>query len=274
MGEKLKIIVCIKQVPGIMEIKINPQTNTLIREGIENIINPFDTYAIEEGVSLKERIASSEAGSSLEVEVIALTMGPHHSETMLREAISLGADSAILLSDRAFAGSDTWATAYTLSKAIKKIDGWKLIILGKQTLDGDTGQVGPELAQILNIPFVGYASRITEINDSRMTVKRLMEDRYETFDIKLPAAISVGKDINIPRVPSLRGKMKSKSAQIPVWGIGQIEVDEKDCGLSGSYTQVIKIFTPEHKYEVKMVTGTPEEQVNEVYTKLKELSII
>src|SRR5450830_804140 len=174
MVEKLKIIVCIKQVPGIMEIKINPDTNTLIREGIENIINPFDTYAIEEGVSLKEKLAASQ-GSSLEVEVIAISMGPPHSEVILREAISLGIDNAILLSDKAFAGSDTWATAYTLSKAIKKIEGAKVIILGKQTLDGDTGQVGPELAQILNIPFIGYASKIIEISSSKMVIKRLME---------------------------------------------------------------------------------------------------
>lgn len=273
MVDKLKIIVCIKQVPGIMEIKINPDTNTLIREGIENIINPFDTYAIEEGVSLKEKLTASQ-GSSLEVEVIAISMGPPHSEVILREAISLGIDNAILLSDKAFAGSDTWATAYTLSKAIKKIEGAKVIILGKQTLDGDTGQVGPELAQILNIPFIGYASKIIEISSSKMVIKRLMEDRYETFEVRLPAAISVGKDINIPRVPSLRGKMKSKSIAIPVWGIEQIDTNEKECGLNGSYTQVIKIFTPEHKYEVKMISGTPDEQVNEIYSKLKELTII
>lgn len=273
MIDKLKIIVCIKQVPGITEIKINPETNTLIREGIENIINPFDTYAIEEGVSIKERFAAS-GNNSLDIEVIAISMGPPHSEEILREAISLGADSAILISDRAFAGSDTWATSYTLSKAIKKIPGWKIIVLGKQTLDGDTGQVGPELAQILNIPFIGYASKIIEIDKNKMTVKRLMEDRYETFEVRLPAAISVGKDINIPRIPSLRGKIKSKSAEIPVWNREYIGMNDKECGLNGSYTQVIKIFTPEHKHEVKMVSGTSDEQVNEIYMKLKELNII
>ena len=273
MADKMKIVVCIKQVPGITEIKINPETNTLIREGIENIINPFDVYAIEEGVSLKEKLIASE-GNNLDIETIVISMGPPQSEAILREAISLGIDNAILLSDKAFAGSDTWATSYTLSKAIKKIEGWKVVISGKQTLDGDTGQVGPEIAQILNIPFIGYASKITEISGSKMTVKRLMEDRYETFEVRLPAAISVGKDINIPRVPSLRGKMKSRSAVIPVWGIGQIDMNEKECGLNGSYTQVIKIFTPEHKHEVKMIAGTPDEQVSEIYSKLKELSII
>ncbi|MFZ3107176.1 MAG: electron transfer flavoprotein subunit beta/FixA family protein, partial [Candidatus Hydromicrobium sp.] len=232
---RIKIVVCIKQVPGTTEIKIDPETNTLIREGIENIINPFDAYAIEEGVRIRERFNNGE------VEVIALTMGPPQSREILKEAISVGVDSAILLSDRAFAGADTWATSTTLAKAINKIEDCRLVILGKQTLDGDTGQVGPELAQRLNIPFIGYASSILEINRNKMKVKRLMEDRYETFEINLPAAISVVKDINTPRVPSLRGKMKAKSVEIPVWNAKQLEADEDEVGLSGSYTQVVKI---------------------------------
>jgi electron transfer flavoprotein beta subunit len=265
---RIKIVVCIKQVPGTTEIKIDPETNTLIREGIENIINPFDAYAIEEGVRIRERFNDGE------VEVIALTMGPPQSREILKEAISVGVDSAILLSDRAFAGADTWATSTTLAKAINKIEDCRLIILGKQTLDGDTGQVGPELAQRLNIPFIGYASSILEINRNKMKVKRLMEDRYETFEINLPAAISVVKDINTPRVPSLRGKMKAKSAEIPVWDAKQLEADEDEVGLSGSYTQVVKIFTPKIKHEIKMIEGSPGEQVEQLYKELKELNII
>lgn len=265
---RIKIVVCIKQVPGTTEIKIDPETNTLIREGIENIINPFDAYAIEEGVRIRERFNDGE------VEVIALTMGPPQSKEILKEAISVGVDSAILLSDRAFAGADTWATSTTLAKAINKIEDCRLIILGKQTLDGDTGQVGPELAQRLNIPFIGYASSILEISKNKMKVKRLMEDRYETFEINLPAAISVVKDINTPRVPSLRGKMKAKSAEIPVWDAKQLEADEDEVGLSGSYTQVVKIFTPKIKHEIKMIEGSPGEQVEQLYKELKELNII
>jgi electron transfer flavoprotein beta subunit len=265
---RIKIVVCIKQVPGTTEIKIDPETNTLIREGIENIINPFDAYAIEEGVRIRERFNDGE------VEVIALTMGPPQSKEILKEAISVGVDSAILLSDRAFAGADTWATSTTLAKAINKIEDCRLIILGKQTLDGDTGQVGPELAQRLNIPFIGYASSILEISKNKMKVKRLMEDRYETFEVNLPAAISVVKDINIPRVPSLRGKMKAKSAEIPVWDAKQLEADEDEVGLSGSYTQVVKIFTPKIKHEIKMIEGSPGEQVEQLYKELKELNII
>jgi electron transfer flavoprotein beta subunit len=280
MDNKFNIIVCIKQVPGITDIKINPETNTLIREGIENIINPFDTYAIEEGVRLKERLLASSnlsdlsQNSGLDIQVIALTMGPPQSIEILKEAISLGVDEGILLSDRAFAGSDTWATAFTLSQAIKKIENYKIIILGKQTLDGDTGQVGPELAQILNIPFLGYASKIEEVDTSKIIVKRLMEDRYETFEMRLPIVISVGKDINVPRIPSLRGKIKAKSAQIPVWDNKFLGLNEDECGLSGSFTQVIKIFTPEHKREIKIIEGTPDEQVNAIYNKLKELNIV
>ena len=251
-----------------MEIKIDPETNTLVREGIENIINPFDAYAIEEGVRIRER------SSSEEVEVIALTMGPPQSKEILKEAISVGVDSAILLSDRAFAGADTWATSTTLAKAINKIEDCRLIILGKQTVDGDTGQVGPELAQRLNIPFIGYASSILEINRNKMKVKRLMEDRYETFEINLPAAISVVKDINTPRVPSLRGKMKAKSVEIPVWDAKQLEADKDEVGLSGSYTQVVKIFTPKIKHEIKMIEGSPGEQVEQLYKELKELNVI
>jgi len=265
---QIKIAVCIKQVPGTTEIKIDPETNTLIREGIENIINPFDAYAIEEGVRIRER------SSSEEVEVIALTMGPPQSKEILKEAISVGVDRAILLSDRAFAGADTWATSNTLAKAINKIEDCRLIILGKQTLDGDTGQVGPELAQRLNIPFIGYASSILEINRNKMKVKRLMEDRYETFEINLPAAISVVKDINTPRVPSLRGKMKAKSVEIPVWDANQLGADEDEVGLSGSYTQVVKIFTPKIKHEIKMIEGSPGEQVEKLYKELKELNVI
>lgn len=272
MSDIFRIIVCIKQVPGTTEIKINPETNTLIREGVETVINPFDTYAIEEGVRIKERIQGSNPEEA--VEVIAITMGPSQSGAILREAVALGADKGILLSDRVFAGADTWATALTLKNAIKKLDGWKLIILGKQTLDGDTGQVGPELAHMLNIPFIGYTSSVEDINSNRMRVKRLAEDRYETFEIKLPAAISVGKDINVPRVPSLRGKLKAKNEEIPVWKAVDIGMNEKDAGLAGSYTQVIKIFTPKHVYEVKMIEGNPDEQAEEVFLKLKELNIV
>ncbi|MEA2015925.1 MAG: electron transfer flavoprotein subunit beta/FixA family protein [Actinomycetota bacterium] len=265
---KVKIIVCIKQVPGSTEIKIDPETNTLKREGIENIMNPLDSYAIEEAVRLKERF------NDKDIEVTAITMGPPQSEEILREAVSLGADSAVLLSDRAFAGADTWATASTLARGIKKIGDCRLIILGKQTIDGDTGQVGPELAQKMKIPFLGYVSGIEKLDKNKIKLKRLMEDRYENFEISLPAAISVIKDINVPRVPSLKGKVKAKNAVIPVWGKKEIEADEKEVGLSGSYTKVVKIFTPRIRHETKMIEGAIEEKVEELNKILKQLNVV
>lgn len=273
---KIKIIVCIKQVPGSTEIKVDPETNTLVREGTGNIINPFDSYAVEEGVRIKERLAgkNGSAESDTDVEVITISMGPPQSEEALRETISVGADRAILLSDRAFAGADTWATANTLARAVKKIGSCRLAVFGKQTLDGDTGQVGPEFANRLGIPFIGYVSQILEISKNRIKAKRLMEDRYETIEIKLPAAISVAKDINVPRVPSLRGKMKAKKVDIPVWDMKYLEVCEEDVGLSGSFTQVIKIFTPQIKHEVKIIGGSSEEQAGELYQKFKELNVV
>jgi len=219
-------------------------------------------------VRIKERFDSDE------VEVIAMTMGPPQSEEILREAVSVGADRAILISDRAFAGADTWATSATLARAIEKMGECRLVILGKQTLDGDTGQVGPELAHRLNMPFIGYASSIPEISRNKMKVKRLMEDRYETFEINLPAAISVVKEINTPRVPSLRGKMKAKNLQIPVWDAAQLGTKEDEVGLSGSYTQVIKIFTPDIKHEIRILEGSTGEQVEQLYKELKKLNVI
>ncbi len=261
---KIKIVVCIKQVPATTEIKIDPKTNTLIREGIENIINPFDCYAIEEAVRIKERLGDPD------IEVIAITMGPSQAIEILKEAISVGVDKAVLLSDKAFAGADTWATATTLARAINKIGDCSLVLLGKQTLDGDTGQVGPELAQKMGIPFVGYVSNILEMDQNKMKVKRLMEDRYETFEINLPSAISVIKDINVPRVPSLRGKLKAKNAEIPVWGAEMLGLDVNEVGLLGSYTQVVKIFTPQIKHETTLIEGTPDEKVEHLYRILKE----
>jgi electron transfer flavoprotein beta subunit len=270
---RIKIAVCIKQVPGTTDIKIDPETNTLVRQGIENIINPFDTYAVEEAVSLKERL-ESDGSFGEEVEVTAISMGPPQAEEILKEAISVGADKAILLSDRAFAGADTWATAATISLALEKLGDVKLVVFGKQTLDGDTGQVGPELAHRMNMPFVGYVSAVEEISGNSIKVKRLAEENYEILQVRLPAAISVIKDINTPRVPSLRGKMKAKKEDIPAWTAKELKADPDEVGLAGSYTQVVKIFTPKMVHDVKMIEGSPEEMVEELFGKLKELNVV
>ncbi len=261
----MNIVVCLKQVPGTTEVKIDPQTNTLIRQGIENIINPFDTYALEEAVRLKEKHGGK---------VTVITMGPTQADAALRDAISLGADEAVLLSDRAFAGADTWATANTLAKAIAKLGKYDLIICGRQTIDGDTGQVGPEMSEMLNIPFVAYVSKIEEVKDNYVRVSRMVEDGHEVIETTLPAVITVAKEINVPRLPSLRGIMKSKSAAITTWSIKELGVDANTVGLAGSSTQVIKIFFPQRVSKAEVLTGDAAAQVDKLIEKLKAANLI
>jgi len=261
----MNIIVCLKQVPGTTEVRIDPDTNTLIRQGIKNIVNPFDTYALEEGVRLRERYGGK---------VTAITMGPTQAEEMLREAISTGSDEAILISDPAFAGSDTLATSYTLANAINKIQDYDLVICGRQTVDGDTGQVGPELAEMLAIPFAAYVSKVEEIENGCMRVERMVEDGHEVVEISLPAVITVVKEINIPRLPSLRGLARAKTAAIPTWTAGELGVDKSKIGLSGSATRVIKVFFPRRVHRGEMLEGDPESQVESLVDKLRESKII
>jgi electron transfer flavoprotein beta subunit len=257
----MNIVVCLKQVPGTTEVKIDPETNTLIRQGIKNIINPFDSYALEEGVRLKEKYGGK---------TTALSMGPPQAVDMLKEAISLGADEAVLLSDRAFAGADTWATAYTLAGAIKKLGPVDLVICGRQSTDGDTAQVGPEMAEMLEAAFVAYVGQIEEITGISMRVKRMIEEGHEIIQTTLPAVITVTKEINIPRLPSLRGIMRAKSSKIPTWTLQDLSLDPNKVGLSGSFTRVVKVFTPQRVKKAEMIQGEPEAQVACLIGKLKE----
>jgi len=257
----MNLVVCLKQVPGTTNVQIDPETNTLRREGIENIVNPFDTYALEEAVRLRERYGGK---------VTALSMGPPQAEAMLREAISTGADEAILISDRAFAGSDTLATSYTLAQAIKKIQRYDLVICGRQTLDGDTGQVGPELAEMLGLPFVAYVSKVREIANGRMTVERMVEDGHETVESPLPGVITVVKEINVPRLPSLRGIARAKKAEIPRWTAHDLGLDEGMVGASGSPTRVIRVFFPERARKGEILDGDLASQVEALVEKLRQ----
>jgi electron transfer flavoprotein alpha/beta subunit len=260
----MRIIVCIKQVPDTAEVRINPETNTLIRDGVPSIINPYDTHAIEAGLQVRER-----AGGT----VTAVTMGPPQAENALREAISMGADEAVLLTDRAFAGSDTWATAYTLAKAIERI-GADLIICGKQAIDGDTAQVGPEIAEFLDIPHVAYIRKIDEVTDTRIVVQRLMDDGYDVVESSLPALLTVVRELNVPRMPSLKGKMAARKAVIGKLGAADIGASEQSLGLKGSPTQVRNIFAPETKKDRKMLAGTAEEQVDALVKELVGLKCL
>lgn len=260
----MNIVVCIKQVPDSAEVKINPETNTLIRDGVPNIINPYDMHAVEAGLKIKET-----AGGK----VTALTMGPPQAETALRELISMGVDDAVLLTDRAFAGADTWATAYTLSKAISKINP-DIVICGKQAIDGDTAQVGPEIAEFLDIPHVSYVRKIEDVKNNSIKVQRLMDEDYDVVESTLPVLLTVVRELNEPRLPSLKGKMAAKKAEIKKLGLKEIEIDEKDSGLKGSPTQVKKIFAPEIKADRKMLHGNAEEQAEQLINALKELKCL
>ncbi|MBI4708416.1 MAG: electron transfer flavoprotein subunit beta/FixA family protein [Candidatus Omnitrophica bacterium] len=251
----MNIIVCIKQVPETTDVRINPETNTLIREGVKSIINPFDMYAIEEGLRLKERFGGK---------VTVLTMGPPQADAALREAIALGADEGILVCDRAFAGSDTWATSYTLAGAIRNIGAFDLIICGKQASDGDTAQVGPGIATHLNIPQVTYVKKVEDAKEKLLKLERMLEEGYEVIELPLPGLITVVKEINEPRLPSLKGMMRSKQAQIIHWGQKELNLDAQQIGLCGSPTQVVKIFTPPQRTGGQMLSGEMPEVVNKL----------
>lgn len=260
----MNIIVCVKQVPDVTEVRIDPKTNTLIREGVPSIMNPYDLHAVEAGLQLREKMGGK---------VTVITMGPPQAEEVLREAISMGVDDAVLLTDRRFAGADTWATAYTLSKAAKKL-GFDLIICGKQAIDGDTAQVGPEMAEFLNIPHVSYVRNINTITESEMTIERLMDDCYEKISLTLPALITVVKELNNPRPPSIRGKMAAKKANIPKWNADDIEAEEENIGLKGSPTMVKNIFAPPPRGERRILEGTPEQQVETLILELRRLGCL
>jgi electron transfer flavoprotein beta subunit len=260
----MRIIVCVKQVPDTAEVKINPETNTLIREGVSSIINPYDMHAIEAGLQLKEKKGGT---------VTVITMGPPQAEEALREAISMGVDEAVLLTDRAFAGADTLATSRTLAGAIRKL-GFDIVICGKQAIDGDTAQVGPEVAEFLGIPHVAYVKKIEEITEEKIVLYRMMEEGYDVVEAPLPLLITVVKELNVPRLPSLKGKMRAKKAEIKRFTHKDIGIEEDRVGLRGSPTQVKNIFAPERKKERKILQGSPEEQVEWLIEELKKLKCI
>ncbi len=262
----MNIIVCIKQVPDTQDVKMDPERGTLIREGVKSIVNPFDLYAVEEGLRIKERMGKGK--------VTAITMGPPQAEEALRDVIAMGVDEGILISDRAFAGADTLATSYTLAKAIEKIGSLWIIICGRQAMDGDTAQVGPELATWLGLPQITYVSKIIEMDEKRIKVERLTDYGYDIVETTLPCVITVNKEINEPRLPSLRGMMKAKKFKAQVWDLSAMDVDKRFIGLDGSPTRVVKIFAPPAKKGGEKIKGSPEELAAAIADKLEELKIL
>ena len=246
----MHVIVCIKSVPDTTEVRFNPETNTLMRDEVEAIINPFDTYAIEEAL----RLVEAHSGK-----VTVVTMGPPKAEKELKEAIAMGCDEAVLLSAREFAGADTWATAYTLAQGIRRLGDYDIVLCGKQAMDGDTGQVGPGIANQLGIPQLTYVSRIRQADPEGRTieVERLLEEGREVVRTSLPALITVLKDINQPRYPNFRGIRKARRMEIPVWGPAELpEAQLSLLGMEGSPTKVVKVYTPpKREGKVTMLQG-------------------
>jgi len=256
----MKIFVCVKQVPDAKDVRLDPKTNTLAREGVESIMNPYDRHALEEAVAIKEKQGGT---------VTVVTMGPPQAEAMLREAIACGADEGVLISDRAFAGADTWATSYTLARAVEALGGFDLILCGKQAIDGDTAQVGPGLACRLRLPYAACVQKTRQVTAATIEVERMMDDGYDVLRLPLPALLTVVKDINEPRVASLKGKMKAKKAEIQQFSAADIGADPQCIGLTGSPTQVVRVFSPEPRGDRRIFSGSVDEQVDQLVACLK-----
>ncbi len=261
----MEIVVCVKQVPDTTEVKIDPQTNTLIRQGVPSIINPFDKNAVEAALQLKEKHGGR---------ITVVSMGPPQAKDALRECLAMGVDAAVLVSDRAFGGADTLATSYTLAAAIRKLGKIDLIICGKQAIDGDTAQVGPEIAEHLGLAQVTYVAKI-DINSNMVRLEREHEDSYEIIMARLPLMITVVKSINEPRYPTVKGTMKANRSEIPVWTINDLEIDPERLGLKGSPTQVRRIFTPKKRTQgVIIQKDTAREAVAELVQRLSDARIV
>ena len=260
----MRIIVPIKQVPETNAVKMDEETGTMIREGVEAIVNPLDLYAIETAIRLRE------AKSGDNCEITAISMGPPKAITALKEAIAMGVDSAVLITDKAFAGSDTWATSYVLAAAIRKLGAFDLVVCGERATDGDTGQVGPGIASFLGVPAVTYVGKIDSIDGQSCRVHRLVEDGYEVLEMALPGLLTVVKEIADPRLPTLRGKQKARRTDLPTWGSADLDVETDKLGLKGSPTRVVKIFRPTVARECTKLRPTDEASLSDAVGQLVE----
>jgi len=261
----MNIVVCVKQVPATTEVRINPETNTLVRDGLESIINPYDTHAVEEALRIREKLGGK---------ITAISMGIPAVQKMLKDILALGVDKAILLTDRRFAGADTLATSYALAAGIKTVGNVDLIICGKQATDGDTAQVGPSLAEKLNLPHITYVQQIEEINQSYIRCNRAIDDGYEIVEATLPAVITVVKNINSPRLPSIKGIREALRAEVTIWTADDVQVDENLVGIKGSATWVTKTFVPLFSTECKYISGSVQVQVKTLISELTKGGIL
>lgn len=262
----MNIIVCLKQVPDTEAVKLNPETNTLVRDGVENIMNPFDRQALEAALMLKDKEGAK---------VTVLTMGLPQATDILKEAIAMGADDGILLSDRALAGSDTLATSIALAAAVKHIGGYDLVMCGKQAVDGDTAQVGPEMAEHLGISQITGALKV-DFADGKFVVVRENESSVQTLACAAPLLVTVTRAEKEPRFASIKGKMKARKAVIPTLTVADLAIDTKLVGLSGSPTKVKRVFTPEVAVVESEIINEEDtdKAVDMLFNKLVEAKII
>lgn len=262
----MNILVCIKQVPGTTKVEVDEKTGVLKRDGVDSKMNPYDLYAIETALRIKEK-----TGGSISV----VTMGPPQAAEVVKEAYMMGADEGALVSDRKFAGADVLATSYTISQAVRKMGNFDLILCGKQTTDGDTAQVGPEMAEYLGIPHIANVIKIVEVKEKSIAVEMDMPNTVELAEVKFPCLLTVDKDIYQPRLPSFKKKLETKDREIKMISLKDFEdKDEKKYGLNGSPTQVERIFPPKVNNDREMWNGSPEELTDKLSKKLKELKFI
>ena len=246
----MRIIVPIKQVPETTAVKMDEETGTMIRQGVEAIINPLDLYSIETAIRLAEGFPQGQC------ETVAISMGPPSAATALREAVAMGIGSGVLITDKALAGSDTWATSRALAAVIGKLAPFDLVLCGERATDGDTGQVPPGIAAWLDLPVVTYVCGIDAIDERLCRVRRGVEDGYEVLEMSLPGVLTVVKEIASPRLPTLRGKQRATKSEIPAWGISQVDLPADGVGLNGSPTRVVRIFRPSVARECEKITPT------------------
>ncbi|KGO14210.1 electron transfer flavoprotein subunit beta [Clostridium botulinum] len=261
----MRIVVCVKQVPDTTEVKIDPKTGTLIREGVPSILNPDDANALEEALKMKDKDKN--------VTVSVVSMGPPQAEVMLRECLAMGADEAYLVSDRAFAGSDTWATSKVIASAIRKIGNYDIIFAGRQAIDGDTAQVGPQISEKLGIPQVTYVQDF-EMDGDKITVQRQLEDGYEIIKVERPALLTAVSSLNEPRYMAVDKIFDAYKKEIKILTIDNLDIDKDGVGLKASPTKVFRSFTPAPKGKGVMLEGSAEEMVEKLVVSLKQKHII
>lgn len=262
----MKICVCAKQVPDTNEVKIDPVKGTLIRTGVPSILNPDDANALEAALCLKDKYPDTK--------VYVVSMGPAQADYMLRECLAMGADEAVLLSDRAFGGADTCATSVSIAAGIKKIGDFDIIFGGRQAIDGDTAQVGPQVAHRLGIPVITYVEAIEEVSDKKIRVRRQLEDGYELIETALPCFLTCVKELNTPRYMSVAGIMDAYEKEIAVYGREDLALTPEECGLKASPTRVFKSFTPPPKGKGEMLSGTVNEMAAELTDRLRKAHLI